>query len=187
MITITVAEDNTFTVPDSIGPNHKLVVTVTAQDKAHAITVTQSANGTIAAPAFANGGETIKITVTPSAGYKLKPNSLTVKTVEGSVEATVPVNVDANGEYTYKLPVPVGGDTNPMNVVITGTFITDPSYTGTLRPISRNNPSRSASAIRGRGDAAFQLAFIKIGTILRRLELTAHVAVESSSLCCGGL
>ncbi|HQQ41271.1 MAG TPA: hypothetical protein PLR57_07160, partial [Clostridia bacterium] len=134
-------------------------------------------------PAFANGGETIKITVTPAAGYKLKPNSLTVKTVEGSVEATVPVNVDANGEYTYKLPVPVGGDTNPMNVVITGTFITDPSYTGTT---STNQQKKSFSLGIGIAVAVTlhsNYAYIKNGTISAgSLELTATSGSESSQL-----
>lgn len=181
-ITITVT-DNAFTVPTTIGPNHKLVVTVAAQDKAHAITVTQSANGTIAAPAFANGGETIKITVTPAAGYKLKPNSLTVKTVETSVEATIPVTADANGEYTYKLPVPVGGDTKPMNVVITGTFIKDPSYTGTT---STNQQKKSFSLGIGIAVAVTlhsNYAYIKNGIIsAASLELTATSGSESEQL-----
>ncbi|MEN6634940.1 MAG: hypothetical protein ABFC56_03770, partial [Clostridiaceae bacterium] len=181
-ITITVV-DNAFTVPTTIGPNHKLVVSVAAENKAHAVTVTTPTNGTITAPAFVNGGETITITVTPTAGFKLKPGSLTVKTVEGSVEATAPVAADANGNYTYKVPVPVGGDTKPMTLTIAGAFIKDPSYTG--QPAT-NQQKKSFSLGVGiaiavtlhKNEATIQNGTITVGS----LELCATSGSEAEQL-----
>jgi len=63
-------------------------------------------NGTLSAPATANLGDTVTITATPSAGYKL--DTLTVMC--GSLEVTV-----VNSQFT----MPAG------DVTITGTFIQD--------------------------------------------------------------
>jgi len=170
-ITVT---DSQFVAPDDLGPNIKLVVSATAQDKAHAITVNTAANGTISAPAYANGGDTITITVTPAAGYMLKPNSLKVKTVETSVEAIITVTADASGAYTYKLPVPVGGDTSPMNVVIYGEFVTDPDYTGETSTTTQKKKFSLGVGIAVSVTTHQNYAYIKSGTIIAdSLEISA--------------
>ncbi|MEN6340037.1 MAG: hypothetical protein ABFD03_07915, partial [Clostridiaceae bacterium] len=180
IITVT---DNSFIVPDTISSYYKLVVSVTAENKAHQVNITQSANGTIAAPAYANGGETITITVTPTAGYKLKLNSLKVKTVETSVEATITVTASANGAYTYKLPVPVGGDTQPMNIVIFGEFIKDPDYTGTTTTAAKKKTFSLGVGIAVSVVTHQNYAYIKDGTITANsLELSAISGSDTDKL-----
>ncbi|MDP3446823.1 MAG: hypothetical protein Q8S22_02065, partial [Eubacteriales bacterium] len=175
--------DNSFVAPADLGPNIKLVVTATATNKAHAITVNTPTNGTISAPAYANGGETITITVTPAAGFKLKPDSLKIKTVEASVDATITVTADANGVYTHKLPVPVGGESAPMNIVIWGEFVKDPNYTGETTSTAKKKSFSLGVGIAVAVVTHQNYAYIKNGTIsANSLSLSATSGSDTEKL-----
>ena len=133
--TLTVT-DGKFVMPNGadIDFSHESYVVVSADfaDKGYAITIGTMTNGAVTAPARADSGEKIQFTVTPSAGYKLKANSLKAKSVEASVDALVPITADAQGNYYYTLPTVAAGGT--LTVTILAEFVTDPDYTGTTTP-----------------------------------------------------
>ena len=124
--------DNKFTLPaaSELGEMNFVRITAVFEEKGHAVSIdtTAKTNGNVTAPSRVDSGEKITLVATPNEGYKLKENSLKVKTEDGSVTATVPVTADAQGNFYYTLPTFTSA--TPV-ITILAEFITDPDYTGT--------------------------------------------------------
>ena len=90
----------TFTMPD-----HAVTVKANFQKRNYAITVDNTiANGELEAPANAQMGDTVTLTPTPAAGYKVASVSMN----------EMPLTADADGKYTFTMPA--------GNVTVSATF-----------------------------------------------------------------
>ncbi len=126
---LTLDANHSFVMPTGYSSVNYIYITAVFEDKGFAVTVdpTAKTNGNVTAPSRVDCGEKIPLSVIPNEGYKLKENSLKVKTEDGSVTATVPVTADAQGNFYYTLPTFTSA--TPI-ITVLAEFITDPDYTG---------------------------------------------------------
>ena len=109
-------ENNQFTMPAA---NVTINATFTAID--YTITVAETENGSVTAPATANFGETVTLTVTPAEGYELTELTYTVGEDE-------PVAIENNQFVMPAANVTINATFNLIPVVLDGVVFANNTY-----------------------------------------------------------